>query len=236
MESNASKSNLDRIAPRPLRAEQRMPGTPRRPGPPQPAFRHYPGDATLFRQGGHRQRVYLVRSGLVKLVRHLPNGRARIVGLFGPGSVLGAPPNTAQSAANPHSALSIGPVDAEYWPARQLRCLRAERPARYIELLECLYDHLSQTDLWIAEFSTGRIKSRVARLILFLDELENDLEPGVVGLLTCQDMGDILGVTPESVSRVIAELKRRDLLSPADLRRQDLFRCDRQRLQRLASR
>jgi CRP-like cAMP-binding protein len=66
--------------------------------------------------------------------------------------------------------------------------------------------------------------------------LENDLEPGVVGLLTCQDMGDILGVTPESVSRVIAELKRRGLLTPADLLRQDLFRCNRERLQRLASR
>lgn len=235
MESNASKINLDAIGPRPLQGEREQFATRQRPGQPRAVYRHYPASATLFRQGGHHQRVYLVRDGLVKLVRHLPNGRARIVGLFGPGTLLGAPPNTTPGATNPHSAQSVGPVDAEYWPGRQLKRLRDERPERYIELLECLYEHLSQADLWIAEFSTGRIKSRVARLVLFLEQLEHDLEPGVVALLTCQDMGDILGVTPESVSRVIAGLKRTGLLVPVAEDRKEHFRCDLERLRELAS-
>lgn len=205
------------------------------PDQPRASCRHYPPGTTLFRQGTDRERVYALRSGRVKLVRHLPNGRARIVGLFAPGAVLGALPNAAHAPVNPHSALTIGPVDAECWPIRQLMRLRHEQPARYIELLEGLHDQQHRADLWIAEFSTGPIKSRVARLLLFLEDMEQDLRPGVVELLTCRDMGDILGVTPESVSRVIAGMKRKELLIAADKSRNDRFYCDHRRLRQLAT-
>jgi len=201
---------------------------------PRASYRHYPPETTLFRQGARCERVYAIRSGRVKLVRHLPNGGARIVGLLAPGAVLGVLPNAAHASVNPHSALTIGPVDAECWPTRQLMRLRHEQPEKYIELLEGLDDQQRQADVWIAEFSTGRIKSRVARLLLFLEDMEQHVQPGTVELLTCRDMGDILGVTPESVSRVIAGMKRKGLLVAANNDQHDRFYSDHRRLRQLA--
>ncbi|WP_405243974.1 Crp/Fnr family transcriptional regulator [Lentisalinibacter salinarum] len=196
--------------------------------------RHFGPETMLLREGSRASSVYVIRDGLVKLVRHLPNGRARIVGLRGPGSVLGMPVAEEDGAVSPHSAVTLGHVNVRCWPASHLRRLRAERPHRYIDLLESLHGHIRQADVWITEFSTGRIRSRVARLILYLERMEDGLPEGEVELLTCQDMGEALGVTPESVSRIVAELKRDGVLQPVSADRGEHLGCDRQKLRRLA--
>ncbi|WP_405220480.1 Crp/Fnr family transcriptional regulator [Lentisalinibacter sediminis] len=196
--------------------------------------RHFEPETMLLREGSQASSVYVIRDGLVKLVRHLPNGRARIVGLHGPGSVLGMPVAEGDEAVSPHSAVTLGHVDVRCWPASHLRRLRDERPHRYIELLESLHGHIRQADVWITEFSTGRIRSRVARLILYLENLEDGLGDGEVELLTCQDMGEVLGVTPESVSRIVAELKRDGILQAVSPERGEHLCCDRKKLRALA--
>jgi CRP/FNR family transcriptional regulator len=42
--------------------------------------------------------------------------------------------------------------------------------------------------------------------------LENNASPDLVELLTCEEMASVLGVTPESVSRTLAEFKRQRIL------------------------
>ncbi|MDZ7662940.1 helix-turn-helix domain-containing protein [Thiohalophilus sp.] len=58
--------------------------------------------------------------------------------------------------------------------------------------------------------------------------------PDVVELLTTDEMADILGVTAESVSRVIAELKRESVLDPIKNNNESLFTCDLEALEKLA--
>ncbi|HZX25331.1 MAG TPA: Crp/Fnr family transcriptional regulator [Woeseiaceae bacterium] len=198
------------------------------------AERHFDPDSILFREGAEASSVYAIRGGIVKLVRHLPNGRARIVGLHGPGGVIGLPAGAGGAPVNPHSAIALGPVDTRCWSAVHMRRLRRDEPERYIELLETLYGQVRQADLWITEFSTGRIRSRVARLILFLERTEDGPSPGEVELLTCQDMAEMLGVTPESVSRIMADMKRRQLLVPVATEPVERFLCDLEALQAVA--
>src|SRR6056297_1264838 len=198
------------------------------------AERHFDPDTILFREGAEASSVYAIRGGIVKLVRHLPNGRARIVGLHGPGGVIGLPAGGSDAPVNPHSAIALGPVDTRCWSSVHMRRLRSEEPERYIELLETLYGQVRQADLWITEFSTGRIRSRVARLILFLERTEDCPSPGEVELLTCQDMAEMLGVTPESVSRIMADMKRRQLLVPVATEPVERFLCDLEALQAVA--
>jgi CRP/FNR family transcriptional regulator len=196
--------------------------------------RHFDPDTILFREGAEASSVYAIRGGIVKLVRHLPNGRARIVGMHGPGGVIGLPAGARESPVNPHSAIALGPVDTRCWSSVHMRRLRSEEPERYIELLETLYGQVRQADLWITEFSTGRIRSRVARLILFLERTEDGPSAGEVELLTCQDMGEMLGVTPESVSRIVADMKRRELLVPVATEPVERYLCDMEALQAIA--
>ena len=52
----------------------------------------------------------------------------------------------------------------------------------------------------------------------------------MVELLTTEEMSDILGVTPESVSRVIADFKREGILENIENNPEPLFSCDLARL------
>jgi len=214
--------------------ELTLAGMPRPPEIPRGTLRRYGAGSTLFREGAASSEVFVLVSGIVKLVRHLPNGRARIVGLHGPGAVLGMLADRPGWPINPHSAMTLGPAEAECWSRRGLHRLRREQPESYIELLERVHDQAGQADLWITEFSTGRIKSRVARLILFLERIEAGVGEGEVELLTCQEMGEILGITPESVSRVVASMKREGLLKALTDGASDRLRCDLAALQRIA--
>lgn len=154
--------------------------------------------------------VYIIRSGLVKLLNHLPNGRARIVRLHGKGAWIGL--GGLLNHPCEHTAIAIGEVEMYTIPVSRFHALKYHDPQHYFQFIEKLYEYLCQADMWISEFSTGTIKPRVARLINFLSEIEYGESSALVDLLTVHEMADILGVTPESVSRILAELKRDDVL------------------------
>src|SRR6056297_2290216 len=110
LEGSHPYGNVDGGAMRPQAVADAL-GTPRR----------FPTDRMMLREGTEIASLFEIRTGLVKLVRHLPNGRARIVGLHGPGAVLGSPASDAGGAAHPHSVITLGNVSAVSWQAGQLR-------------------------------------------------------------------------------------------------------------------
>jgi CRP/FNR family transcriptional regulator, anaerobic regulatory protein len=174
---------------------------------------HYPAKNIIYNEGAIADTVTIIRSGMVKLVSHLPNGRARIVRVHSIGSWLGLCGLLGKPYE--HTAIAVDDVEAYYVPVDRLLRVKSENPSLYHQLLEHWYDYLQAADLWIAGFSTGIIKARVARLVNFLSDIEGNEEPTQVKLLTCEEMAEILGATPESVSRVLAEFKRKKVLYPS---------------------
>jgi CRP/FNR family transcriptional regulator len=165
----------------------------------------------LYREGGTAAGVYRIRAGMVKLLSYLPNGRARIIRLHSPDHWIGLESILGQPYE--HTAVAVEDVDAQFVSLEKLRLLRCQEPAQFAEILTQVYAHLVEADRWIAEFSTGGIKPRVARLIEFLSRFERSAAAGVVELLTVHEMADILGVTAESVSRTLALFKRSQILT-----------------------
>ena len=186
----------------------------------------------LYQQGSSNDTVIFITEGLLKLVLHLPNGHARIVRLHRPGSVLGLSGLLAQDTE--HMAVAMTPVATLRLPLNALQRLRTEEPTTYVRLLERWHSYLQDADTWITEFSTGPIRGRVARLLSFLSDFEPDTADGQVQLLTCEEMGSILGVTTESVSRTLAELKRRKILTPEDGDSNETYQADVERLRTIA--
>ena len=189
------------------------------------------GGETLYREGETPESVYAVTTGLVKLVSYLPDGRSRIVRLLGADSVVGF--DGLVNDTHPHTAIAVNRVTGFRIPLAPLERLRTESAELHDALLTRLHQHLQYADTWITQFSTGPVKARVARLVEFLTTVEDNTGDDEVQLLTCEEMADILGVTPESVSRVLAEFKRNDILTPAD-GASDLYEKDRDGLQKVA--
>lgn len=168
----------------------------------------------IYCESDRADTVYIIRSGLVKMLSYLPNGRARIVRLHSKGAWIGL--GGLLNHPCEHTAIAIGDVEVYGIPVSRFLTLKQHDPQHFFKLIEKLYEYLCQADMWISEFSTGAIKPRVARLINFLSDIEYGESSALVDLLTVHEMADILGVTPESVSRILAEFKREDILHRLD--------------------
>ena len=193
----------------------------------------YKPHEVLYHQGDESDTVSFVTGGLLKLVSHLPNGRARIVRLHRPGSVLGL--SALRGHNNEHTAIAVTTVSTLQVRLSAILHLRSEDPTTYAGLLERWHDYLQEADRWIVQFSTGPIRGRVARLLEFLGHFEPDAKDGRVKLLTCEEMASILGVTSESVSRILAEFKRKHILSRSHGGQNDSYDADLFRLRRIAN-
>ena len=169
---------------------------------------------TLYREGERATGIYVLRGGRVKLLSHLESGRARILRLHARGAVLGLAGLTGRNCA--HTAQAIDDVAAWRVPLTELRATLEREPRLYAALLADCLRELAAADTWIRAFATGPIRSRVARFIRYLVSLEDPASPAELTLLTAEEMADVLGVTPESVSRVIAEFRRDGILAPGE--------------------
>lgn len=187
----------------------------------------------LYREGEAIDAVLAIGSGLVKLEQYLPSGRARIVRLHTAGALLGL--NGTLEPDHERTAIAVTDMEVLHVPLSVVRRLRSEEPTVYIRLLEAWNSYLSEADVWITRFSTGSIRARVARLVSFLAVMPegSETDQGVVSLLTCEDMANILGVTPESVSRNLAEFKRQGVLDVVE-GESERYACDLHELEALA--
>ena len=172
--------------------------------------KHFKANEVIYYEGEDADRIYVIHDGLVKLLSYLKNGKGRIVRLYAKQGWLGLEGLVGQTYK--HTAIAIGNSDMVSIPRHSLRLLEQNNPRQYCYILQKGYGYLDEADKWISEFSTGEIKPRVARLLAFLSQLEYGKSAKVVDLLTVHEMADMLGVTPESVSRILAQFKRDDIL------------------------
>ena len=177
---------------------------------------HHPIDDIKFKpgsriylQGDEMPFVYTVRSGLIKLVQHLPNGDRRIVRILSQGDLAGLENLDGQPAS--HEAVTMDHVRVCRIPRSIIASLKRDTPRLHDALLQRWQKALSGAENWITRLSTGNAKSRVARLLLLLDENSED---DSFFLPTREDMGAMLGITTESASKMTAGFRRNGLLKP----------------------
>ena len=170
--------------------------------------------SVIYHQGDHIPYVYTIRSGLIKLVQHLPNGDRRIVRLLGQGDLAGMETLNAQKAG--HDAVTLDHAQVCRIPRSLIESLRRDTPNLHNALMQRWQKSLTSADNWITRLSTGNARQRVARLLLLLDETSAD---DSFFLPTRDDMGAMLGITTESTSKVTAEFRRNGWLKPVDQHR-----------------
>ncbi len=192
----------------------------------------YSPGQTIFYEDEEVDALYVVRDGRIKLLNYLENGRARIVRLHNKSSILGL--NGLMDEPHTHEAVAIDDVYIYQIPMRLIIAVKNKDPDTYSHLLEHLQEDLKMADTWITDFSTGAIRARVARLLSFLMDKDVDTGPCEVTLLTVEEMANILGVTPESVSRVMADMKRKNILWETSSDTPECFHCDIELLRREA--
>lgn len=168
---------------------------------------HAPAGAGLYEQNSAGAYLYTVRHGMIKLTMALPNGGYRIVRLLGPGDIAGLEILLGQ--AYRHNAIVLQDADLCRIPAELIKQLDQTRPELHRQLLLRWQKSVDQADNLIADLNSGKAESRLARLLQRM-ACTGGHDP--VAMLSREDMGALLGITTETASRAMAELKRQGLI------------------------
>jgi CRP/FNR family transcriptional regulator len=165
----------------------------------------------LFRQGDPAAHVFVLRGGAARLTHLLPDGRQASVGLRFGGDVLGFTPEAEHALG----AEALAETPACRIGRRELDRLFRQHPALERHFLDFCARELAATQDHLVALGRFSAEERVAAFLVSLAEAQErrgrrgpvfDL-PG-----TCADMGDLLGLTLETVSRAVSAFRRRGWL------------------------
>ena len=164
-----------------------------------------PGDV-LYRKNDTGRFLFTVRSGLIKLVKYLPDGRQRIVRLVCSAEVMGMELLAEESYR--HEAIALQQTELCRYPVDEIDRLSLHNPVLHRALMEEWEKMLSEAEAWLTQLSTGPAKRRMASLLLRLtDDITSECY-----LFSREDIGSILSITTETASRTISEFKRQGLI------------------------
>jgi CRP-like cAMP-binding protein len=180
----------------------------------------------LFPEASSAEHLYALRSGMVKVVKSLENGKVRILRVVYPGTLLGL---EALSAAT-YSGSAVALQDSEICAVSRddfLAFLRAD-PEAALDMIGYLAGEMAQLNSEMGNMSFKDARAKVATLLRSLFSHGEINSQGVLTLpFTSQEIGEILELTPETVSRTwtalcqegVIEKRGRKVIvrNPADL-------------------
>jgi CRP-like cAMP-binding protein len=182
--------------------------------------------AVLYQEGEPAHHVFSIREGLVKLTQAAPNGSSRIVRFLSAGDAAGL--EALSDGGYRHTAEAIAATQVCRIPAENLVEINRQYSPLFEELTRRWQDSLDRADEVITQLSTGTAQGRVARFLL--NTLSSPEDNSCLALPR-EDMASLLSLTVETVSRTVAEFKRRDLLEE----RRGMFYFDRPGLAQAAT-
>ena len=170
----------------------------------------YPSGVTIFRKGQQAFGVHIICSGRVKLGDICDRGRAIIVRISGPGYSLGL---TTALAKKPYSltAETLEPVQAKFISRADFIRIKKTNP----QISECIieqlsHDLLSAQESMLRSFLHTSARPKLASLLIAWAGEGKQPADGSVRVpmnLTHQQIGQMLGISRETVSRSIKEFR-----------------------------
>jgi CRP-like cAMP-binding protein len=171
----------------------------------------YQSGHSLYGESDKAIGVFTLRKGLVKLVRVTVAGRERVVRVLFPGDVVGL-----EALATGHfdsQAVALSEVSVCRIPLDVIHQLGANSPRLHRKLMEKWQSALKLADDWLAELNFGSARQRVLHFIRKMHEVAED---GTATLFGRDDMGAMMDLKLETVSREVTALVRAGVMEPLD--------------------
>ncbi|OSQ47237.1 Crp/Fnr family transcriptional regulator [Thalassospira alkalitolerans] len=173
--------------------------------------------STIFHEAEDADYVFNVTSGSVKLYKLLGDGRRQITGFLFPGDFLGLALNATYS----YTAEAIEPVTACRFPREKLEKLFDEYPRLEKRMLGMAVDELAAAQDQMLLLGRKTAKEKVASFLLMLARRQEHRgeESGMIHIpMSRSDIADYLGLTIETVSRTLTQLRKEATISLKDNR------------------
>lgn len=178
---------------------------------------HLRSGAILFSEGDVSNRVVLVLSGRLKVSSFSEGGRETVLGLRGPGDLLG---EFAAIDGEPHLATVtvVEPTEVLAVPADRFLTALEANPSLVLALLRSVIGRLRDADRRRVEFTARSVDGRVAHRIVELAEQDSGqagLGRGMVVSITQAELAGWLGCSREAVNKALGRFHAQGLIAIA---------------------
>jgi CRP/FNR family nitrogen fixation transcriptional regulator len=168
------------------------------------ARQHFTRNETIFNQDDPADQVYRIVSGTVRLCRYMPDGRRYIVDFLVPGDLMGF----VESPDLPASAEAVTETTLIACPRICFDRLSRENEGVRRQLLCHLSANLLTAQQHMFVLGCQKAKERVASFLLRLaDRIDLACGDRLDLQMSRQDIADHLGLTIETISRMITALR-----------------------------
>ena len=183
---------------------------------------------TLFEQDEPANNVYNLTSGSVRLYKLLPDGRRQVVGFALPGDFLGL----SMVEKNAFSADALTPVTACQFSRQDFSEFVDTKPHLLRRLHSMAAHELSLAQDQMVILGRRTAEEKIASFLIGLRRRWGRISGVSVTIplpMTRQDIGDFLGLTVETVSRLMTRLAREKaiVIVPDGVRLLDIPRLER---------
>ena len=190
----------------------------------------YDAGEFIFTQGGDSsESAYTLRKGLIKVCKSLPDGRVQIVRVLVAGDLFGFD-GFAGEKYN-HSATALTDCEVCRLPLDDLATLRKQHTEIDQLMMARLIKNLRQTEDMLLELGAKKAREKLASFILSLRQSNQAHPDKDIGLklsnselnlnnkdewlrlpLSRSEIGSLLGLTIETVSRFFSDWKRKGFI------------------------
>ena len=167
----------------------------------------------LYREGDDFQSVYAVRSGTLKAYKTTDDGREQVTGFYFPGEILGMDGISNNAHASSAKALETAAV-CEI-PFSSLEKLSSLMPNLQRHFFQLMSREITEDQQLITLLSKNSADERVASLMISIStrNAKRKLSSTQFRLpMSRVDIGNYLGLTVETVSRVFSRMQKMNIL------------------------
>ncbi len=167
--------------------------------------------AVIYRPGDAADRVYLVKSGRVRLLRPGKGGANAVLAILREGDLFG---EILRPEGSVMEEIATASGETVVWSigGRDFRALVESRPTLALEIINALNERMRTLRKRLMGLTFKEVPSRLAELLVMLGEAHGEKCPhgGETDLkaITQQDLADLVGASRSFVSTLINEMKR----------------------------
>lgn len=166
----------------------------------------------VFRAGEASPRLFVVHEGQVKISRVSAAGRETILRVLGPGGVAGEV-SFVTGTAPENDAVALVPSRMCVFEHRDLAVLVGRFPEIGVGMLRALGSKLAAVERMVTSLTSADVGARIAAYLLDCPaRWDASGRPTVALPLAKKDVAKLLGTTPETLSRRLAEFERDGLI------------------------
>jgi CRP/FNR family transcriptional regulator, cyclic AMP receptor protein len=162
----------------------------------------------LFAAGDKAQAIYFIEKGRVRLSRLASEGKEVLLGIFGPGDLIG----DAIWESGYHESTAETLEDSKFYEIGEevFQELLRTNPEFAGRIIEIMASRLKQAEARIEDLVFRQVPSRIARLLITLSESYGKVTTNGIRVdfrLTHQDIADLVGSSRVTVTQVLNKFR-----------------------------